>query len=400
MFGGVAMHRRKIKFALELRDGEQVRSMEELREHFDTEKIIGYFQDGKLVEWLDDRFYTDEAEEVRKLSKDDLQLGKKLCNILRVGYTEADDVETIAWRKERLDRLKQYTADPKIIEEVDMVAFEQDDLEDIIREKDVETIYLCDNTFTFPSGILKKRNICYVGIGKNVEVNIESKGQLNLDDMGIIFENIQVKRLPKEDDGIVEDAVGHNMFIKHYKERCEYEESHYFKWYQRTDFLSEYIYKLLTSSAVPDTRYHRMDGEKKFIYIHKETQLSCPAFTRAGLLNEEKEIILCTIKDLRATIAFTNVALYAFHADIVRILYSDIDIVQEDKNTHRLDIFYSNGVYSRIFCETLGNPIAIKMFLKVAAGIKPATVSERVIVNNPEIRLASLGGKTVGERMY
>ena len=51
------MRRRKIKFALELRDGEQARSMEELREHFDMEKIIGYFQDGKLVEWLDDRFY-------------------------------------------------------------------------------------------------------------------------------------------------------------------------------------------------------------------------------------------------------------------------------------------------------------------------------------------------------
>ena len=64
------MRKRKIKFALELKDGEEARSMEELRAHFDLEKIIGYFQDGKLVEWLDDRFYTDEADEKIKTVQD------------------------------------------------------------------------------------------------------------------------------------------------------------------------------------------------------------------------------------------------------------------------------------------------------------------------------------------
>ena len=55
------MRKRKIKFALELKDGQEARSMEELREYFDLRKIIGYLHDGRLVEWLEDRFYQDEA---------------------------------------------------------------------------------------------------------------------------------------------------------------------------------------------------------------------------------------------------------------------------------------------------------------------------------------------------
>ena len=70
------MRKRKIKFALELKDGEEVRSMDELREHFDLEKVIGYFQDGKLIEWLEDRFFEDEAEEIKKLSENDPDFGK------------------------------------------------------------------------------------------------------------------------------------------------------------------------------------------------------------------------------------------------------------------------------------------------------------------------------------
>ncbi len=50
------MRKRRIKFALNLKDGEQVRSLEELQEHFDLEKIIGYYQDGKLLTWLAENF--------------------------------------------------------------------------------------------------------------------------------------------------------------------------------------------------------------------------------------------------------------------------------------------------------------------------------------------------------
>lgn len=186
-----------IKFPLQLRDGEEARSMEELREYFDLEKIIGYFQDGRLVKWLDCYLYADEADEVRKLSGEEPDLGKRLCDILGAKYTEIGDTETIIWRKERLDRLKQFTADTKILNRVDMVAFDQDDLEDIIREEDTDIIYLCQNKFTFPSGILRKKNVRYVGIGKNVEVEIQSREPVDFESLGIKFDNVKWKEIGK-----------------------------------------------------------------------------------------------------------------------------------------------------------------------------------------------------------
>ena len=62
---------KKIKFTLEMKDGVQVRTLEDLQENFDIEKVVGYFSDGKLQTWLDERYYEDEAEAISKLSKDD-----------------------------------------------------------------------------------------------------------------------------------------------------------------------------------------------------------------------------------------------------------------------------------------------------------------------------------------
>lgn len=46
---------KKIKFALTMKDGTKVRTLNELREHFDLERVIGYFLDGRLQKWLEDR---------------------------------------------------------------------------------------------------------------------------------------------------------------------------------------------------------------------------------------------------------------------------------------------------------------------------------------------------------
>ena len=52
---------KKIRFALEMGDETSVRTIEELRAHYNSEKIVSYFLDGKLLTWLNDRYYTDEA---------------------------------------------------------------------------------------------------------------------------------------------------------------------------------------------------------------------------------------------------------------------------------------------------------------------------------------------------
>ena len=38
-----------IKFPLEMKAGIQVRNINELKEHFDIERVMGYFVDGKFL---------------------------------------------------------------------------------------------------------------------------------------------------------------------------------------------------------------------------------------------------------------------------------------------------------------------------------------------------------------
>jgi hypothetical protein len=42
---------KKIKYALTMADGAKVRTLEDLRDHFDWPHVLGYFLDGKLAEW-------------------------------------------------------------------------------------------------------------------------------------------------------------------------------------------------------------------------------------------------------------------------------------------------------------------------------------------------------------
>ena len=177
---------KKVKFALEMADGEQVRNIDALKEHFDIDKIIGYYHDGRLFTWLKDRRYDEEADKVAELSKSDPQLHNKLCDIFGVeSEVEELDVEEIARRTERLNKLKQYTYDRDVLERVDQVAFDQEDLSDLLDE-DVALIYLCNNNFVIP---LKATYKTYVGIGKAIAI-IRSHSVVDFDSLYIKFVNV------------------------------------------------------------------------------------------------------------------------------------------------------------------------------------------------------------------
>ena len=171
--------------------------MEALRENFDLKGCMEYLRDGKLAAWLEDRMYDDEAAAVRALKADDKNLPQEICKIFGVDYDEVseqlDDEETIAWRRERRERLKKFTSDATILKHVDDVAFDQDDLIDILREENVpSTIYLCGEKFAFPSGALKRRNITYVGVGDNVTAKIDTQNSVDISTLGIRFQNVTV----------------------------------------------------------------------------------------------------------------------------------------------------------------------------------------------------------------
>lgn len=156
-----------VKFPLEMKNGVKVRTMKDLVDNFDTEKVVGYFLDGKLKKWLDARWYEDEAEKIAELDKNDPKLAKHLCEIFGVEYEEEEiDPEEIARRNERIAKLKQYTDDEEIIKNIDSVAFNQEELADLY-DRDVKKIYLCKGDFRIPKS---KSNLEYVVIAKaNVE---------------------------------------------------------------------------------------------------------------------------------------------------------------------------------------------------------------------------------------
>lgn len=180
---------KKIKFPLIMKNNFQVRTIEELREHFDLDKAIEYFLDGKLLAWLEARYYEQESVAIRELGKDEAQLHQKLCNILGVEYDDAEtediDLEAVAERNRKLSELKQYTSNASILEKVDQVAFNQEDLADLLDEG-VHDIYLCNNSFVIPLQMTHRR---YIGIGK-AEAVIRSSERVDFDAKGISFETV------------------------------------------------------------------------------------------------------------------------------------------------------------------------------------------------------------------
>ena len=81
--------------------------------------------------------------------------------------------------------LKQHTNDKNILANVDKVAFDQEDLADLL-DADAKEIYLCANRFVIP---LRMKNKNYIGVGAPVAV-IPSDKLVDFDALNITFQNI------------------------------------------------------------------------------------------------------------------------------------------------------------------------------------------------------------------
>ena len=210
---------KKIKLPLEMANGVMVRSLDELKENWDLEKIVGYFGDGRLVTWLNDRYYTDLAERVQKITAIGAEAQKQLCAVFGMEFKQDEvvDAEAVAERKRKLDILRQFTSDDEILKNVDSVAFDQEDLKDLLR-KGVDRIYLFKNKFSVPTNIKNKH---YVGLG-DVEVTISSKEYINFGELGVIFENVRfdaeyqeiVKKFSKKVGDIIKLGEWHSNPIE------------------------------------------------------------------------------------------------------------------------------------------------------------------------------------------
>ena len=132
--------RKKIKFPLIFKDNQPARTMEELREFADVDKLYLYFMNGKLSTWLQDRDYLREAEQIQAVDKEEPELLVKLCEILEIPVPEKTDchisknIKAVRHQYEKLNILKQVMDDDDnaILSKLDRIAFNQEELEQII----------------------------------------------------------------------------------------------------------------------------------------------------------------------------------------------------------------------------------------------------------------------------
>ena len=213
--------RKKIKLPLEMADGVKVRTLDELKDNWSLEKVVENYLNGRLATWLNDRYYTELAEQVDALDEvqDNTALQKELCKIFDVDFADEEDidVDAVNERNRKLDILRQHTADDTVLKNVDIVAFDQEELGDIL-DSGENVIYLFNNTFSIPLSVKNKK---YIGIGK-AECLIHSKDVVDFTKLGIEFENVVFDEKYRK----IEEEESPSKF---YNEGCKYFEAKQYK---------------------------------------------------------------------------------------------------------------------------------------------------------------------------
>ena len=130
-------------FTLVLKDGVEVKNIEELRENFDLEKIVEYFKSGELVEWLENMFYDDEAEAISEIDSDDKNLTQKICAALDVECDE--DLEFTQRIREKKAILTEKTDDQTIIDNATNTALDQKAAYGLQKDLSLRRIVQCSN---------------------------------------------------------------------------------------------------------------------------------------------------------------------------------------------------------------------------------------------------------------
>ena len=133
---------RKPTFPLRMDDGTEARSLEELKEHFSLPKVLDYLKNGTLVTWMRDRNLNSMADQIQELDPENRDSIKQLCRIL--GFSKEE-----ACRFDRIFLLKRYTTDRTYEDVTDRIAFNQDELLELLNKGEKE-IYLCGDKFSIP----------------------------------------------------------------------------------------------------------------------------------------------------------------------------------------------------------------------------------------------------------
>lgn len=204
------------KFALPMKDGVAVSTMAELREHFDLKKAIRYLGNGRLMKWLRDRGYDEEADKLEDLRGnvaqiDRLEFAQRLCSVLGMIFdkTKIDpkELEGLMEFGRKADKLAQYTNDTDILGNADRAAFDQGDLDKLAKDT-IPEIYLCNGELDIPREFiipLEAQDKHYYGFG-NVIARIPSSEYVDFEELGIRFDKEKYKVKFDEDYSKIDQA--------------------------------------------------------------------------------------------------------------------------------------------------------------------------------------------------
>lgn len=154
---------KRIKFPLVMRNGAEVRDIEELRENFDIGLAVEYFSNGKLERWLENNYYDDILQAVSELDSSGQDFGRKLAEALGARQEDAGevDVQAVMRHTELKERLKPYVSEEQL-EGMEHIADSQEELERIAKEG-CGRVYLFGEGFFIPEWM---ENMECIGINR------------------------------------------------------------------------------------------------------------------------------------------------------------------------------------------------------------------------------------------
>lgn len=233
--------------------GNEIHNLEELRENFNGEEAEAAFKAETLSKWLDERYYEKELLEVNNLYGEDEHLKTKLAKILGITSMEKQLTdEELAKLEAKRAVLREANTDDVIISKVHLVAFNQEELAELI-DKGEKVIYLFKESFSIP---IRKTGITYIGLANPKIGNcFTAKQYLKA---GIKLENIETPQEPNPN------------YVSFAKEAAK--DAGYDEFGETHSFLANYVHNQLkmpvwdaytTLVATGESDYHEYKSESE-----------------------------------------------------------------------------------------------------------------------------------------
>ena len=200
---------KKIKFPLVMKNGEEVRDIEALRENFDIESAAEYYSNGKLERWLENNYYDDILEKVRELTGDEDDFGELLAKALGAEWdgSEKINLRSIMKGTELREQLKPYVSEEEL-EKMEHIADTQEELERLV-QSGCSPVYLFVKTFSIREWM---GNTEFIGIGcPVVDLEIHSREEFQKKKIKLQDVEFATEEMKKAAMGSPETAIYYSM---------------------------------------------------------------------------------------------------------------------------------------------------------------------------------------------